>query len=183
MWDGRVRRPGIRRWARRGGGALVHHSWTISSRNSLFQVSSSGPWQGRAGRVRRAGMCGRRASLPACCPTDMQAGPPRWRGAHALLRGSIAVNNQCFKLRVRARAVSLRRQSTCQSVMGLGTGRRSGQESGKDEIWTITQRPRILGQGTGAPSTVSPYRRRQSELSEEANLRRATLDKGGGARP
>ena len=85
-----------------------------------------------------------------------------------------------------ASQVSLRRRSTCQSVMGIGTGRRSGQESGKDEESgqesrvIITQWAGIPGQGTGASSTVRPYRRRQSE---EANFQRATLDEGGGARP
>ena len=60
MWAGRVRRAGIRRWARCVGGALVrhsrrkdqricrrarrlvHHPWTISSGNSRFQVSDRG---------------------------------------------------------------------------------------------------------------------------------------------
>ena len=162
-WAGRVRRAGIRRWARRDGGALVRHSrrkvqricrrarrgggahvrqsWTISSGNSRFQVS--GPWQ-RAGRTSqvcrdmRGCPCvaqGARVSLPAaaCGPTDTQAGSPRWRGARASLRGCIAVNKQCFKLRVQAEGSQSQRRSACQSVKGLGTGRRLGPESGNDE--------------------------------------------------
>ena len=76
----RVRRAGIRGWARRGGGALVRHSrrkvqricrrarrgggallddCLSDDKQRKFTVSSSGPWQGRAGRVGHAGICGR----------------------------------------------------------------------------------------------------------------------------
>ena len=78
----------------------------LDDKQREFTVSSFGP-VARAGRTSQAcrnmrpGPCvaqSARASLPACGPTDMQAGPPRCRGTRASLRGSIAVNNQCFKL-------------------------------------------------------------------------------------
>ena len=138
-WAGRVRRAGIRRWARRDGGALVRHSrrkvqrkcrrarrgggalvrqpWTISSGNSRFQVS--GPWQ-RAGRTSQA--CpdmrgcpcvaqGARVSLPACGPTDTQAGPPRWRGARASL-----CLREFLELCIFAKHSNNRTQRTCMNA-------------------------------------------------------------------
>ena len=143
-------------------------------------------WTSRACRDMRAGPCGTqgyRASLPSCGPTDTQAGPPLWRGARASLRSCTAVNNQCLKLRAEGS------QSAAAEHLSERHRTRNGQEVRlgvwqERRIWTsqviITQWAGILGQGTGASSTVWPYRRRRSE---EADLRRATLDKGGGARP
>ena len=162
----------------------------LDDKQREFTVSSFGP-VARAGRTSQA--CrdmlacpcvaqGARGSLPACGPTDTPAGPPR-RGARASLRGCIAVNNQCFKLRAEGS------QSAAAEHLSERHRTRNGQEVRlgvwqERRIWTsqviITQWAGILGQGTGASSTVWPYRRRRSE---EANLRRATLDKGGGARP
>ena len=169
------------------------HASLLDEKQLEFTVSSFGP-VARAGQTSqtcqdmRAGPCvtqGACASRPACCPSEMQAGPPRWRGARASLLGRIEVNNECFKLRAEGshwQPVAAEHLSERHGTRN-GPGVRPGVWQGR-RIWTsqvrITWWAGISWQGTGAPSTVRPYRRRRSE---EPNLRRATLDNGGGARP
>ena len=102
------------------------------------------------GPSRRRGAC---ASLPACGPTDTQAGPPRWRGARASLWGCIAVNKQCFKLQAEGS------QSAAAERLSERQGTRNGPEARPGvwqwrRIWTsqviITQWAEIPRQETGA---------------------------------
>ena len=69
---------------------------------------------------------------PGVRPDGYAGGPATVAGARASLRGSIAGITNASSSESGPRAVSLRRRSTYQSVMELGTGRRFGPESDKD---------------------------------------------------
>ena len=114
----------------------------LDDKQREFTVSSFGP-VARAGRTSqacldmRAGPCvtqGARASLPACGPTDMQAGQQRWRhwrGARASLQGSIAVINQSFKLQAEGSQSAAAEHSSERHGSRNGPGVRPGVWQGR----------------------------------------------------